>query len=216
MFFVMKYTCRELLYSISLTLNIDAETRDVEHNAVFSMKTQASAIFMLCIVSFTFPSQSEHGVVTWIDNPDIGRNTWYDLWSQLSHFAKSNRWPQCYLMYIITSIYSKLMCLGTFWKLSYLIRNQIEKYSAHKPHHLHTLPVKSELGSSAWSNSLRTGNCPAASARRHVIMFPPYKKWYLYASWIEIISFHRMMKNVSCLRKPNWCPKHNIFLTRIE
>ena len=34
---------------------------------------------------------------------------------------------------------------------------------------------RSLLGSSAWSNSLITGNYPDASARRHVPLFPAYK-----------------------------------------
>ena len=38
MFFAMKYTCRKLLYSISITLNNDVETRDVAHNATLFYK----------------------------------------------------------------------------------------------------------------------------------------------------------------------------------
>ena len=42
--------------------------------------------------------------------------------------------------------------------------------------------LRSKLGSSRWSNSLKTDYHPAASARTHVLMFPPYKNinyvWY--------------------------------------
>ena len=34
---------------------------------------------------------------------------------------------------------------------------------------------RSKPGSSTWSNSLITGNYPAARARKHVLMFPSYK-----------------------------------------
>ena len=34
---------------------------------------------------------------------------------------------------------------------------------------------RSNVGSSTWSNALITGIYPAVSARRHVLMFPPYK-----------------------------------------
>ena len=43
MFFVMKYTCRELLYFISLTLNIGVETRDVEYNTTLFYENRSTS-----------------------------------------------------------------------------------------------------------------------------------------------------------------------------
>ena len=46
---------------------------------------------------------------------------------------------------------------------------------------------RSELGSNTLSNSPITGNHPVVSARRHVLIFPPYKKIYVLYTCIYIV-----------------------------
>ena len=42
---------------------------------------------------------------------------------------------------------------------------------------------RSLLGSSIWRNALITSNYPDASARRHVLMFPPYKNNMIFIQY---------------------------------
>ena len=61
---------------------------------------------------------------------------------------------------------------------------------------------RSILGSSTWSNSLNTGNHLAASTRRHVLMFLPYKKWYVLT--IQKSIYHSQCRSLNTGR-----PRHD-------